>query len=47
MKSRSLLAVVVALGGLTVIAGPVSAQDTPGPLLSRGVLFGNPSRVGP
>jgi len=47
MKIRSLLTVVVALAGLTVIADRASAQVAPGPLLSREVLFGNPSRVGP
>ena len=47
MKSRSLLAVVVALGGLTMVAAEASAQDAPGPLLSRDVLFGNPTRVSP
>ncbi len=47
MNSRSLLAVVVALGGLTVNAVPASAQGTPGPLLPREVLFGSPTRVSP
>ena len=47
MKNRSPLAVVIALSGLTVITAGVSAQDAPGPLLSRDVLFGNPTRVGP
>ena len=47
MKIRSLLMVVVALGGLTVFAAEASAQADPGPILARDVLFGNPSRVGP
>jgi len=47
MKSRSLLAVVVALTGLAVTADGVSAQATPGPILPREVLFGSPTRVSP
>ena len=47
MKIRSLLTVGVALAGLTVIIDGALAQVDPGPLLSRDVLFGNPTRVGP
>ncbi len=47
MKIRSFLTAAVAVSGLGASAAPAPAQSNQPPIVSRAVLFGNPTRVGP